>query len=47
MTAPGAFSTRALIALGFPLYGALFVHETQGLIEMHFSFLASLAFLLV
>ena len=45
--APGAFSTRAFIALGFPAYGALFVHQAHGLIEMHFYFFASLAFLLV
>ena len=45
--APGAFSTRAFIALGFAAYGALFVHQTHGLIEMHFYFFASLAFLLV
>lgn len=45
--APGAFSTRAFIALGFAAYGALFVDQTHGLVEMHFSFFASLAFLLV
>ena len=45
--APGAFSTRAFIALSFPAYGALFVHQAHGLTEMHFYFFASLAFLLV
>ncbi|MDA0181571.1 methyl-accepting chemotaxis protein [Solirubrobacter phytolaccae] len=45
--APGAFSTRVFIALSFPAYGALFVSQTHGLIEMHFYFFASLAFLLV
>ena len=45
--APGAFSTRAFIALGFAAYGALLVDQAHGLIEMHFYFFASLAFLLV
>src|SRR3954463_13076385 len=44
---PGAFSTRAFIAVALPVYGALLVHESHGLIEMHFYFFASLAFLLV
>jgi methyl-accepting chemotaxis protein len=45
--APGAFSTRVLIALGFVAYGALLVDEAHGLIEVHFYFFAALAFLLV
>lgn len=45
--APGAFATRAFIALGFVAYGGLFVHQAHGLVEMHFYFFASLAFLLV
>ena len=41
-------SRRArFIALALPVYGALFVDQSHGLIEMHFYFFASLAFLLV
>src|SRR3954463_542152 len=36
--APGRFSTRVFIGLGLVGYGALFVHESHGLIEMHFHF---------
>jgi methyl-accepting chemotaxis protein len=45
--APGAFSTRLFIAFGLIAYGALFVHQSHGLIEMHFHFFGALAFLLV
>ena len=45
--APGAVWTRVLIVLGFVAYGGLLVDEAHGLIEMHFYFFASLAFLLV
>src|SRR5829696_2561219 len=45
--APGAFSTRAFIALGLAVYGGLLVHQAHGLIEMHFYFFSSLAFLLI
>src|SRR4051794_5035763 len=44
---PGAFATRAFVAFGLAAYGALFVSQAHGLIEMHFYFFASLAFLLV
>ena len=44
---PGAVGTRAFIAVGLAAYGALFVDQAHGLIEMHFYFFASLAFLLV
>jgi methyl-accepting chemotaxis protein len=46
-TAPGAFSTRVFIGIGLVAYSALFVHQTQGLIEVHFHFFGALAFLLV
>jgi methyl-accepting chemotaxis protein len=46
-TAPGAFSTRVFIGVGLVAYSALFVHQTQGLIEVHFHFFGALAFLLV
>ena len=45
--APGAVSTRVFIALGLAAYGGLLVDQAHGLIEMHFTFFASLAFLLV
>jgi methyl-accepting chemotaxis protein len=45
--APGAWLTRAFIALGLIGYSSLFVHESHGLIEMHFHFFGALAFLLV
>ena len=45
--APGAFSTRAFIAVGLAAYGALLVDQSHGLIEMHFYFFSSLAFLLI
>jgi methyl-accepting chemotaxis protein len=45
--APGEFATRAFIGVGLVAYSALFVHQTQGLIEMHFHFFGVLAFLLV
>jgi methyl-accepting chemotaxis protein len=45
--APGAFSTRAFIALGLAAYGGLLVDQSHGLIEMHFYFFSALAFLLV
>ena len=45
--APGAFATRAFIAVGLVAYSALFVHQTHGMIEFHFHFFVVLAFLLV
>ena len=45
--APGAFATRAFIAVGLVAYSALFVHQTHGMIEIHFHFFVVLAFLLV
>jgi methyl-accepting chemotaxis protein len=46
-SAPGALSTRLFIGVGLITYSALFVHESHGLIEMHFHFFGALAFLLV
>ncbi|HEX6021372.1 MAG TPA: hypothetical protein VFZ00_05205, partial [Solirubrobacter sp.] len=45
--APGAFWTRVFISLGLVGYSALFVHQTHGLIEVHFHFFGALAFSLV
>ena len=46
--APGAFSTRAFIAVGLVgLLARCSSHQAHGLIEMHFHFFGALAFLLV
>ena len=45
--APGAFSTRLFIGVGLMAYSALFIHQSHGLIEMHFHIFGALAFLLV
>ncbi|HZS58732.1 MAG TPA: methyl-accepting chemotaxis protein [Gemmatimonadaceae bacterium] len=43
----GRLAARLWIATAFMIYGALLVHETHGMIEMHFHFFCSLAFLLL
>ena len=44
---PGATLTRFAVAVAFMLYSALFIHQTAGMIELHFHVFASLAFLLL
>ena len=39
--------TRLAIAVGFMLYAALLIHESNGMVELHFHIFAALAFLLV
>ncbi len=46
-TRPGAVETRFAIAIGFMAYSGLFIHQSQGMVELHFHVFASLAFLLV
>jgi methyl-accepting chemotaxis protein len=43
---PGLFSTRAFVGAAFMLYSALFIHQSNGLIEFHFHVFISLATLL-
>ncbi len=43
---PGAPSTRYAVAAAFMTYSALFIHQTNGLIESHFHIFVCLAFLL-
>jgi len=45
--APGAFSTRILIAVGLMAYSALFISQSHGMVEMHFHIFGALAFLLI
>ena len=45
--APGAESTRFVIAAAFGGYSALLIHESGGLIELHFHIFAWLAFTLI
>jgi methyl-accepting chemotaxis protein len=45
-TRAGAPATRFLVGVAFMLFSALFIHQSKGLIEMHFHVFASLAFLL-
>src|SRR5919108_655912 len=42
----GAASTQFAMAAGLMTYSALLIHQTQGLIEMHFHIFAALAFLI-
>ena len=42
----GRWLSRCSIALCFMLYAALVIHQAQGMIEMHFSIFALLAFLI-
>jgi len=46
-TRAGAVETRFAIAIGFMAYSGLFIHQSQGMVELHFHVFASLAFLLV
>jgi methyl-accepting chemotaxis protein len=46
-TKPGALVTRVAIAAGLMGYSALLIHESHGVIEVHFHIFAALAFLLV
>jgi methyl-accepting chemotaxis protein len=46
-TQPGAVITRFAIAAGLMGYSALLIHESGGVIEVHFHIFAGLAFLLV
>ncbi len=43
---PGAALTRYLIGVAFMAFSALFIHQSRGLIELHFHVFTSLAFLL-
>lgn len=45
-TQPGAPLTRHAMGAGFMIFSALFIHQAQGVIELHFHIFASLAFLL-
>ena len=45
-TRPGLFSTRVVIALALMGWSAILIHQSRGMIEMHFHIFASLAFLL-
>jgi methyl-accepting chemotaxis protein len=44
---PGTFVSRAVVATAFMLYSALIIHQTGGMIEMHFHVFGGLAFLLI
>jgi methyl-accepting chemotaxis protein len=46
-TRPGAVETRFAITAGLMGYSALLIHESGGVIEVHFHIFAALAFLLV
>jgi methyl-accepting chemotaxis protein len=43
---PGEFVTRAVIGASLMAYSGLLIHESHGMIEMHFHVFATLAFLL-
>lgn len=43
---PGSAISRQLVGIGFMTFSALFIHQAQGVIELHFHIFASLAFLL-
>ena len=45
-TAPGAATTRYAVGAAFMTFSALFIHQTNGLLEMHFHIFVCLAFLL-
>lgn len=45
--APGRFVTRVVIATAMMLYSGLIIHQTGGMIEMHFHVFGALAFLLM
>jgi methyl-accepting chemotaxis protein len=44
---PGALATRCLLAAALMVLSALIIHQTGGMIEMHFHIFGALAFLLV
>ncbi|HEX5621813.1 MAG TPA: methyl-accepting chemotaxis protein [Solirubrobacteraceae bacterium] len=46
-TKPGALVTRLTIAVAFMGMSALLIHESHGMVELHFHIFAALAFLLV
>jgi methyl-accepting chemotaxis protein len=46
-TKPGALVTRLTIAVSFMGMSALLIHESHGMVELHFHIFAALAFLLV
>jgi methyl-accepting chemotaxis protein len=46
-TRPGATETRFAIAAGLIGYSALLIHQSEGMIELHFHIFGALAFLLV
>jgi len=43
---PGAAITRFAVAVAFMVYSALFIHQSDGMVEAHFHVFVSLAFLL-
>ena len=45
-TSAGAAITRYAVAAGFMTYSALFIHQTNGMLELHFHIFVCLAFLL-
>lgn len=45
-SAPGALFTRLSVSLSFMVFSALEIHQTHGMIEMHFGIFVLLAFLL-
>ena len=45
--APGRLVTRMVIAVAFMVYSGLIIHQTGGMIEMHFHVFGALAFLLM
>jgi methyl-accepting chemotaxis protein len=46
-TRPGAFETRCFIAVGFMGYSALLIHQSGGMLELHFHIFGALAFLVI
>jgi len=46
LTAPGRRITRAVVGAALMIFSALLIHQTHGLIEMHFAIFVLLAFLL-
>ncbi len=46
-THAGALATRMAIAVGFMAYAALLIHQSNGMVELHFYIFGALAFLLV
>jgi methyl-accepting chemotaxis protein len=47
MVAPGARFTRIVVGILFMVYSALIIHQTGGMIEMHFHIFGCLALLLI